>query len=153
MPQRPTGPRGKPLEEHRRVHAGHRPLPGADALTRLPAPAGVPEPARPLGVEGAAMWRRVWTSGAIWLADKIDAETILILCEQVDERDRLRYIVLNDPDWRDRTQLRVLEKAIIDTLGFLGFNPTDRKRLAVAEVEASPLDDMMARRRDKAAGA
>lgn len=147
------GVKPKPIEHHRRVGATRVDFPDEAHTVKLPAPRGVPEPMRQLGTEGTAMWVRVWSSGAVWLADKIDAETILVLCEQVDERQMLRQAVMNSEDWRDRPHLRVLEKSIIDTLGFLGFNPSDRRRLAVAEVVASPLDDMMAARRAKSSGA
>jgi hypothetical protein len=104
---------------------------------------------RPLGVIGRALWDRVWAAGATWLADRIDAETLLIICEQMDERQQLRGSVLRDGNWRDRAALRALDLQVMAGLGLLGFNPTDRARLAVAEVEPSALDAFMARRQKR----
>lgn len=155
MPSRPRGGPGvRPLEERRRVNPGHHgPLPPPGSLIPLEAADGVPEPARALEGEAYATWCRIWTSGATWLAVKVDAELILMICEQIAERERLRKAVLDcDPDWRSRSALRTLEKAIYDELGSLGFNPSDRTRMAVAEVTKSPLDDLMDRRRAKVSG-
>jgi hypothetical protein len=35
---------------------------------------------------GRELWDRVWSAGATWLAETVDAETVLILCEQADRR-------------------------------------------------------------------
>jgi hypothetical protein len=135
---RPTGRPPKPLEEKRRLgNPGKRTLPERSNLIALPAAAGPPDPARPLGPVGRELWNRVWTSGANWLAEKVDAETVLILCEQVDERQALRLRVLRDGDWRDRAALRALDAQVIAALAVLGFNPVDRSRLGAAEVVKS----------------
>jgi hypothetical protein len=104
---------------------------------------------RPLGVVGRALWERVWRAGAVWLAERIDVETVLMVCEQMDERQQLRASVLRDGHWRDRAALRALDAQLIAGLGVLGFNPSDRARLAVAEVEPSALDAFMARRQQR----
>lgn len=93
------------------------------------------------------MWDRIWTSGANWLAERVDAEQVLIVCEQIDERQALRLEVLKDKDWRARGGLRALEGQITDGLAVLGFNPVDRTRLGVAEVmRVSKLEALRARR-------
>jgi hypothetical protein len=104
---------------------------------------------RPLGTMGLELWERVWKAGAVWLADRIDAETLLIVCEQMDERQQLRGRVLKTGDWRDRSQLRVLDAQVVNGLALLGFNPVDRARLSIAEVEPSTLDAFMARRQKR----
>jgi hypothetical protein len=104
---------------------------------------------RPLGTIGRQLWDRVWAAGAVWLSDRIDAETLLIVCEQMDERQQLRGLVLRDGGWRERAGLRALDAQVITGLGVLGFNPSDRARLAVAEVEPSALDAFMSRRQQR----
>jgi hypothetical protein len=148
---RPVGRPPKPLEEKLRTgNPGRRPLPDRATLTALPAAAGPPEPARPLGQAGRALWNRVWGAGATWLAELVDAEQVLILCEQADERAALRVKVLRDGEWRERAALRALDAQIMDGLAVLGFNPVDRARLGVAEVKrASALDDFLTKRQNR----
>lgn len=147
---RPVGRPPKPIEEKLRTgNPGRRPLPDRASLTVLPAAAAPPEPARPLGQPGRALWDRVWGAGATWLAERVDAEQVLILCEQMDERTQLRGIVLRDPtDWRARAGLRALDAQVMEGLSVLAFNPTERSRLGVAEVKVaeSTLDKIAARR-------
>ena len=78
------------------------------------------------------------------MTERIDAETVLILCEQIDERQALRVRVLRDGNWRDRTGLRQLDAQVMAGLAVLGFNPVDRARMGVAEVapSASKLDTL-----------
>lgn len=151
---RPTGRPPKPLEEKVRLgNPGKRALPDRANLTALPAAQGPPDPARPLGSAGRALWDRVWGAGATWLAQLVDAEQVLILCEQADERAQLRVQVLRDGNWRDRAALRALDSQVLDGLAVLGFNPVDRSRLGVAEVKAiSELDKIGARRAARQSG-
>jgi hypothetical protein len=77
----------------------------------------------------------------------VDAEQVLMLCEQADERAALRVKVLRDGEWRERAALRALDAQIMDGLALLGFNPVDRARLGVAEVKrVSALDDFLAKK-------
>lgn len=146
---RPRGRPPKPIEEKFRTgNPGRRPLPDRASLTILPGADGPPEPARPLGQQGRALWDRIWSAGATWLAERVDVEQVLILCERMDERVALRVKVLRDGDWRERAGLRALEDAITSDLAALAFNPVERSRLGVAEVKAaeSTLDKIAARR-------
>lgn len=146
---RPPGRPPKPLEEKIRTgFPGHsKPKPDRATLTVIPAAAVPPDPARSLGPLGRELWDRVWGAGATWLAEHVDAEQVLILCEQMDERAALRFRVLRDQDWRERAGLRALEAQIMDGLSVLGFNPTERSRLGVAEVKAASTLDRIAERR------
>lgn len=146
---RPVGGGGrKPTEQKRRIgNPGKRPLPDRATLVALPGAVEPPEPARPLDNAGRELWHRVWTAGAVWLAERIDAETVLILCEHVDEREALRRVVLRDGSWRDRAALRALDAQIMSCLSLLGFNPVDRSRLGVAEVQApNRIERLLAKR-------
>lgn len=145
---RPTGRPPKPLEEKLRLgNPGKRALPDRANLIPLPAVAEPPEPHRPLGSAGRALWDRVWTSAANWVSLDTDGEQVLITCEQVDERQALRVAVLREGNWRDRAALRALDAQIMDGLAVLGFNPVERGRLGVAEVtRVSKLDALRASR-------
>ena len=57
-------------------------------------------------------------------------------CELVDERWNLRVKVMQNDDSRMRRGLRDLDRLIIGNLSLLGFTPSDRSRLGVAEVKA-----------------
>jgi len=139
----------KPNEVKRRLgNPGKRPLPDAKKVTALKMASSEPEPLRPLGTEGQALWSRVWASGATWIAPGTDIELVQILCESMDERQQLREVVMaGGADWRDRVALRNLEAEIKSMLSALAFTPTDRTRLGVGEVrQESKLEALRARR-------
>jgi hypothetical protein len=73
-------------------------------------------------------------------------------CELIDERWNLRAKVIQGEDARERRGLRELDRMIIGNLSLLGFTPTDRTRLGVAEVKAmSKLEELQARKADRVA--
>jgi hypothetical protein len=69
------------------------------------------------------------------LSYSTDLDLLLIVCEQLDERAKLRTKVWNDGRLDERKALRSLEKQIVENLSLLGFTPTDRSRLGIAEVK------------------
>jgi hypothetical protein len=69
------------------------------------------------------------------LSYSTDLDLLLIVCEQLDERAKLRTKVWNDGRPDERKALRQLEKQIVENLSLLGFTPTDRSRLGIAEVK------------------
>ena len=142
---------GKPAEVKRRLGAkGYQSAPKPETLV-LPMVADVPEPPRALGDAGLELWNRTWSMGQLWISPKTDVELLLMTCEMLDERVRLRAFVWNNPDaWRERKALRELEKNITNSLSLLGFTPTDRSRLGVAEVKAkSKLEELRAKRENR----
>ena len=145
------GPPPKPLEVKRRTgNPGKRPLPDRASTAPLPGviDAGVPEPPRALRAAGKAMWGRIWSAGAVWLAVLVDADMVLLLCEQIDERQALRRNVLRYGGRFDRAALRALDKQIVHGLSVLGFTPTDRVRIGVAEVKVESALAKLRRERD-----
>jgi hypothetical protein len=139
----------KPNEVKRRIgNPGRRPLPDPKKVTALKMASSEPEPLRHLGEEGQALWSRVWSSGAAWIAPSTDIELVQLLCEAMDERQDLRDVVMaGGSDWRDRVALRNLEGEIKSMLSILAFTPTDRTRLGVGEVrQESKLEALRARR-------
>jgi hypothetical protein len=127
----------KPIEQKRALgNPGRRPLPQEGSLVLLPSMYEVPEPPRPLVTEAAkGLWNRTWTMGQTWLSPQTDIELLLMTCEMVDERWNLRIKVLQDNRPEERKGLRDLERQLVANLSLLGFTPTDRSRLGVAEVK------------------
>jgi hypothetical protein len=74
--------------------------------------------------------------------------------EGLSERDSLRALLEIDPgNYRARSGLRELERQIVSNLALLGFTPSDRARLGLAEVKKeSKLEEIIRRReaRDRA---
>lgn len=133
----PMGRPPKPIEQKRALgNPGKRPLPQEGSLVLLPSMYEIPEPPRPLVTEAAkALWNRTWTMGQTWLSPQTDIELLLMTCEMVDERWNLRIKVLQDNRPEERKGLRDLERQLVANLSLLGFTPTDRSRLGVAEVK------------------
>jgi hypothetical protein len=73
-----------------------------------------------------------------------------MVCEQMDERAKLRTQVWNEGKNDERKALRQLERSIVDNLSLLGFTPTDRSRLGVAEVKKqTKLEELLARKAER----
>jgi len=135
----------KPTEVKRLTgNPGKRKLPQEGSLVLLPSMYEIPEPPRPLLTQAAKdLWERVWSMGQTWLSPTTDKELLLMTCENVDERWYLRMKVLQDNRPEERRGLRDLEKQIVTNLSLLGFTPTDRTRLGVAEVKrVSKLEEL-----------
>jgi hypothetical protein len=68
--------------------------------------------------------------------------------EALAEREKLRELVLNNPDNpKARSGLRELERQLVSQLGLLGFSPSDRSRLGLAEVKKeSKLEALLAKK-------
>lgn len=137
----------KPAEVKRKTGSKHY-NPGPVVIA-LPEAVGTPEPERYLGAAGSALWSKAWQVGRMWISDITDADLLLMTCEQFDEREVLRSMVMDDPGaWRERAALRELEKSIRQALSLLGFTPADRMKLGVAEVKKSALQEFMERQRN-----
>ena len=139
----------KPIELKRKLgNPGKQALPKENETILIAAIDEIPEPHRQLFDAGLELWNRTWSMGQLWISPKTDIELLLMTCEMLDERVRLRAFVWNNPEaWRERKALRELEKNITNSLSLLGFTPTDRYRLGVAEVKSkSKLEELRARR-------
>lgn len=136
----------KPIEQKRLAgNPGKRPLPNG-TLALLPSTYEAVEPHRPLGAPGLELWNKVWEMGSTWISPTSDAEILLITCELIDERWNLRATVMREGRPEDRKALRDLDRQLINNLSLLGFSPTDRSRLGVAEVKArSKLEELRQR--------
>ena len=141
----------KPIEQKRLLgNPGHRPLPKEGELQVLNAADGIPEPERPLGTYGRKLWDRIWSNGINWISPVTDTELLLMTCEMIDERWNLRVRVMTDNNPKDRRGLREIDRQIVSNLGLLGFTPSDRSRLGVAEVKKmSKLEELMAKKANR----
>jgi len=117
-------------------------------LIMLEKVSSMPVPLRRLGDSGLALWNRTWQMGQVWLSANTDIELLQMTCEQLDERDLLlEYVFENTDNCRfERSALRELDKSIRTNLSLMGFTPTDRMKLGVAEVKRmSLIEEMMTR--------
>lgn len=125
----------KPIEQKRKLgNPGRRPLPPEGALDVLPPAEQIPEPPRPLLDPGTELWNRTWTSGVSWISPTTDLELLLMTCEMVDERWNLRIKVMQSNNMQMARRLDNLSRLIASNLSLLGFSPSDRARLGLAEV-------------------
>jgi hypothetical protein len=144
QPGRPA----KPIEQKRLLgNPGKRALPDQSSITLIPMADSTPEPTRPLLKYGRELWDKVWDTGINWISPNTDTELLLMTCEMIDERWNLRVQVMTNNDPKDRRGLRELDKAIVSNLSLLGFSPSDRSRLGLAEVKKmSRLEEIIAKR-------
>jgi P27 family predicted phage terminase small subunit len=117
----------------------------------------LPKPLAPLGRAGRAEWRRLRKIGSVWLSPEADIRVVQMLCEAVDTREELRAELDQIPDYsamrsfRTLSAIRSIEDQITKWLSALGFTPTARARLGIAEVKAAPAmssEQMAARARE-----
>ena len=142
----------KPLKRHRRVGRGNgtrkangAPLPAV--VTPLPMAPGVPETPGDLEAAGRILWHRAWATGITWVSPLADLTTIEETCRLVDDLAlaRNRYRATTEP--ADARAVAALHKLLAESLSALGFDPTARARLGVAEVKrVSVLDELLERR-------
>lgn len=125
----------KPIEQKRKLgNPGRRPLPEQGELEILEAASDIPEPPRPLLEPGRKLWERVWGAGIGWISPTTDIELLLMTCEMVDERWNLRIKVMQTDNMQMARRLDNLSRIIGANLSMLGFTPSDRSRLGLAEV-------------------
>jgi hypothetical protein len=106
---------------------------------------GYTNPVRPLDFAGQQLWDSAMTTGQNWIARNSDTQLLLLVCEQMDRRTNLISKIEETQEWRLYRALHDLEKMISTNLSLLGFTPSDRTRLGLAEVKAaSKLEQLMA---------
>lgn len=113
----------------------------------LPMANGIPEPPEELGLDGRRLWGRAWHEAITWISPHSDMETVETACRLADDVAvaRRRYRATSDPG--DARALVSVQKLLQDALSILGFDPTARSRLGLAEVKrVSKLDELRARR-------
>ena len=140
----------KPIEQKRLLgNPGKRALPAEAEVYYLPQTLETPYPIRPLGTHGKELWNRVWSMGMSWISPISDIDLLMMTCEMLDERTGLRTQVFRDNRNEDRRALRHLEAQIVSCMSLLGFSPTDRSRLGIAEVKKqSKLEELRAKQKN-----
>lgn len=143
----------KPVERKRRIgNPSGRKLPEAVPVNIVALPSShIPEPHRQLSERvGLRLWNQVWSSGAGWLKQNMDAELVLMLCEAVQERIIIRGLLAQDQTlWRERRALREVDRQIITLLGQIGFTPSERGLLGTGEVTKHEFSDLHKRIAEK----
>jgi hypothetical protein len=136
----------KPLEVKRLTgNPGKRPLP--KKTDTIAVPSGKVAPIRPLGEAGQSLWDKVFFHGELWVSSRTDVDFLQMVCEQFDRREWLKQVCADNPqEWHLIKQLNDLERLIGSNLGLLGFTPSDRTRLGLAEIKAqSKLEQLHAK--------
>jgi hypothetical protein len=140
----------KPIELKRKLgNPGKRAMPGEDELMTIEG--GFREPLRPLGSAGQQLWDEIYMVGGMWISPQSDTQLLQMVCELLDRREILREEFLADPTERKvNMSLLETEKLIQTSLSLLGFTPSDRSRLGLAQVKAkSKLEELMDRRANR----
>lgn len=170
MPKPKTGAgRGaKPLptEVHRaRGNPSKKSLPGAPAPeTALAVVVAAEVPPVPVWCDdyGSAVWQVLWEAGRRHLSEKHDQVLITMLVETMQERHRVREWLGSDTNNRWYTtangqtvthpavkQIEQMNAQITAWLSMLGFSPSDRARLGLAEIRVANELDAFRQRKER----
>lgn len=134
-----------PVERKRLLgNPGKRAMPGEDAITLYSGRVDAPED---LGSAGMALWSRVFDDGEIWISPRLDVVLLERVCRALDRQTELERLFDEDPTNRQTVMsINETDKLIFSGLGLLGFTPSDRAKLGLAEIKRqSKLDELMAR--------
>lgn len=156
---RPNGRPAKPAERHRTAGTGNlppAPMPGQGLVG-----GNVPTPPETLGEHGRQLWNHVWVAGRQWLAVESDRTIVTLLCNAFDEHEEIRTKLLTGEYARVYvhangspvttpwvTQLKELRAQMTTWLSQIGFSPSDRSRLGLAEVRVRDELDELAQKRE-----
>jgi P27 family predicted phage terminase small subunit len=151
-----TGRPPKPTELKRRTgNPGKRALPAKSETVALVPADGVPPVPMTLGQSGRAFWDRAWKAAQAWLSPDLDIVAVEAVCQLVDQVSAMRVqiasdgLLLSEPIVTPAgmvvgerlvnhpllKELRAAEKQLQSWLSTLGFDPTARARLGLAEVK------------------
>ena len=138
-------PRGRPptpteVKKRRGTARGDR-VPNLSNLAAVPAI--MPEPVE---LDPVSALDYVLTAGQIWLA-QTDTLALCMLREAIEERASLRTVVIATQSSDARKALRDLEKQILSQMSTLGFDPSGRSRLGLAEVKSATKLEQLRRAR------
>lgn len=158
---RPVGRPAKPVESHRAAgNPSKKKLPDAPMPGQgLGAVDGVPNPPS-LADDGLILWASTWNAGRQWLSPAVDYTLVKMLCEAHDEHEEIRRLLSTGAVERFYTtangqmvthplvtQLAALRTQMTAWLAALGFSPSDRSRLGLAEVRVRDELDELGKRR------
>ena len=154
----------KPIELKRKL-GETRPsrVPPRSETVAIASSEGAPVPLS-LGPEGREMWGRA--QEAVWIG-RLDLRILQMLCESIDQRTEMMRLIVEDGLEKEEPivtpagmvvgmrkvahplvkELRAVNKEIRDIASVLGFDPTARSRLGLAEIKAeTKLTELLQRR-------
>ena len=127
--------------------AGGRPLPALATVTPLAMAREIPPAPAYLQAEGQRLWERAWATAITWLSPDSDMQAVEAACRLADANVAAQNKFMATLEAADARAFTAVNKAFRESLAALGFDPTSRSRLGVAEVQkASALDELIARR-------
>jgi P27 family predicted phage terminase small subunit len=105
----------------------------------------VPVPPDELADRGLSEWEKIWLAG-YWLSDEQDYHWVAVIAHAYDEITEYRAKIREDGLIQTGSmgqviahpligEIRRAESAIMKALSMIGFSPTDRARLGLAEVK------------------
>lgn len=139
-----TGRPPKPLEQHKRTGTWNATRHGKRQGAELAAVE--PVSSEPYEHDALDVFVQIMESGAPWLA-RTDAVRLAMLRQSLEERARL--VLVAEASTEARKQLRELNKEVSEWLSLLGFDPSARARLGLAEVKAASALEKLQAKRDK----
>lgn len=149
-----TGRPPKPLEQKRRTgrtpstDSGGRKLPEPSEVVTLPMAGDVPDPPGDLELDGRRLWGRAWASAITWLSPHSDMESVENACRLADDLSLARRIYRTTRDPADLRMVLQAQKLMAEALSSLGFDPSARSRLGLAEVRrVSKLDELRSKQK------
>ncbi|MFN9899958.1 MAG: hypothetical protein ACK55Z_14445, partial [bacterium] len=123
------------------------PLPALASVTPLAMAREIPQAPAYLQAEGQRLWERAWAQAITWLSPDSDMTAIETACRLADANVAAQNKFMATLEAADARAFTAVNKAFRESLAALGFDPTARARLGVAEVQkASALDELIARR-------
>jgi phage terminase small subunit len=146
----------KPIEQKRKTgrtpttDSGGRKLPDVQKITVLPMADGIPTPPMDLGLEGRELWKKAWDRAITWLSPVSDLTQVHHACRVADDLNLARTVYNTTHDSQDGRLVVALSKSFHEALASLGFTPTSRSQLGVAEVKrVTALEQLIATKRAK----
>lgn len=127
--------------------SGGRALPALATVTPLAMAREIPPVPAYLQTEGARLWERAWANAITWLSPDSDMQAVEAACRLADANVAAQTKYMATLEAADARGYIAVNKAFRESLSALGFDPTSRSRLGVAEVQkASALDQLIAQR-------
>jgi P27 family predicted phage terminase small subunit len=156
----------KPIEVHRRngnpSKKNLNPIPVPEFALAVVDAGSLPEPPAELDDYAAALWLMFWDAGRRHLSEKHDSALIAKLCRAMEKAEQIESWMADDVErWFYATangqlvthplvkQLAELNAQITAWLSLLGFTPSDRARLGLAEIRVANELDQFRQRKSK----
>jgi hypothetical protein len=140
------------------LYAGRVGRPSTADVTVIPGGDGTPIPDCPATVKDSGNWERLWTVGRSWLSNDAHYDLMRLLCEAIDDRERIRRqmkrqpVILAGSTGQTTThpgfrQIDAADLKIARLLDQAGFSPTKHRTKAASPKGTNRLDDIRSRAR------